>query len=388
MMAETGMKRLTRQTFLRTGARLLLLALLAAAPPAACAQDVKLTPVWVRVADAAGAENKDNETASVETAEFSPDGRLVVSGSKGVMRPGGRVGQAVKLWRVAGGKLLWERPRADELEAVAFTRDGRFVAAGGEDNRCEILSVKDGSVVATLEHPASIDGLRFTPDGKFLLTGCEDQHARIWRTSDWKLMHTIKHGGTGDYAINSIDFTRDGKFLVTGGTNGEAKIWHFDAATGDMKLARTIPHPGHSVKSARISPDGKLLAAGLNRNGGVKVYDFADGRQVAALKFTLPPAAKEGVTMEAVEWTPDGKYLVTGGSEGKDTGGAKDGYGFIRFYRTADLLAGKSEPAHVEEVFRQEYIHFTRDGKLMLTGHEDGTVRVWRVDYAKPQAKR
>jgi WD40 repeat protein len=331
---------------------------------------LKVVHVWTRLGDTSGKVDSDNDTASVESVEFSPNGRLVVSGSKGQMIDGKRVGQAVKLWRVSDGRELWSRPRVDEVEAVSFTPDGRFIVAGGEDNKIEILRVRDGVVIKTLSLKASCDGLRFTHSGKFLAVGDEAQQISIYKVSNWTIQHVIRHGGSGEMAVNSIDFTRDDKIMVSGGSNGEVKIWSFDASKGQLDLMKTLTNEA-AVKSVRISPNGELIAAGLGMGLGVKIWSVKDGKHIATLKLLT----SDPLTMEAVEWTPDGKYLVTGGTEGR----IADGIGHIRFYKTSNLGSQKTEPVLMEKVFRQEYFHFTRNGKLMVSGHEDGTLRTWKI---------
>jgi WD40 repeat protein len=74
--------------------------------------------VWHRVAD------YSPTLRSVETAEFSPDGRLIVSGAK--------FGNYLMLWDVADGSLVWQRVLEAEVEAVTFSPDGKFIAAGDE----------------------------------------------------------------------------------------------------------------------------------------------------------------------------------------------------------------------------------------------------------------
>ena len=54
----------------------------------------ELIPVWTRLGDTTGAVDEEHDIASVESAEFSPDGTLIASGAK---RDG-----SVRVWRVAG----------------------------------------------------------------------------------------------------------------------------------------------------------------------------------------------------------------------------------------------------------------------------------------------
>ena len=69
---------------------------------------LRLEPVWTRVADALG------EPGSVESAEFSPNGKCIVSGTK--------FDYSVVMWRTSDGTELW---RAYHPAGRPGTRHGR-----------------------------------------------------------------------------------------------------------------------------------------------------------------------------------------------------------------------------------------------------------------------
>ena len=345
------------------------------------APPINLVPVWTRIGDDEGRIDQDNETASVESAEFSPDGELIVSASKGRRgKDGRRKGQAVKLWRTERGVEVWLRPRADEVEAVAFSPDGQHVAAGGEDGLVEILQVREGGelllepqLVATLRHEAAIDGLRFSRDGRLLATGDENTDLHLYRTSDWERLAQVNNGGTEPWmAVNQMDFTSDDRHLVAAVSNGDVRIWEVQAEEGgdgtvqaaELNLVRILEEHGGSIKSVRISPDNRFIAAGASEENGVRVWDL-EGNLVKEIPAT-------GGAMETLAWTSDGAYLFTGGTEGKEG----NGIGAIRAYDASDDFA----LVMIEPVFRQEYLHFSTDGRLLVSSHEDGTLRLWDVE--------
>lgn len=365
------------------------------------AEPLNLIPVWTRLGDDEGRVDQERGTASVESAEFSPDGALVISGSKGRAHgDDARRGQAIKLWRVDQGAEVWTRPRADEVEAVAFAPDGRHVAAGGEDHLVEVLQVRgdQGEVltkprlVAELQREAAIDGLRFSHDGRLLAVGDENTTLTLYRTSDWQALATVRHGGSEPWmAVNQMDFSSSDERIATAGSDGAVKLWALEVAessTGAAERATlTLDRPlgGHagSVKSVRFSPDDRLLAAGAGGGSGVKVWNV-QGKLVHEIPAT-------GWIMETVAWTPDGRYLLTGGNEGEaddDNGPFScdydpqtcNGMGAIRAYEAARGFA------HVmtKDVFRQEYLHVSHDGRQLISSHEDGTLRLWNVSYAGP----
>lgn len=339
---------------------------------------LQLDHVWTRIGDSQGVVDEEHDIASVESAEFSPDGTLIASGAK--------KGREIRVWDTATGAMLWEQKHDQEVEVVAFTRDGRYLATGGEDCKVRVWRAGDGEPIRTLDHIASIDGMRFSHSGSLLATGDEAGQVNIWDTSDpdplnWPStpLYTVEHGpdenrpggGSGHSDVNSIDWTQDDRFIVTTGRNLVVKCWEVaHMGDDDYGLRRTFSGHTGSVKSVRLSPDGRYVAAGAG-NSMVKVWTFDDGALVATLTLSEPDA-----TMEAVEFSPDGRFLLTGGTEGKYT---HDGLGNIRFYRVPRDPGDNYELVSTEPVFRQEYFHFNSDGSLLVSSHEDGTLRLWQV---------
>ncbi|MEM6459237.1 MAG: hypothetical protein AAF710_07575 [Planctomycetota bacterium] len=359
-----------------------MIPVVASAGPAAESTGFGLTHRWTTLVDTAGTPGRDNRTSSVEAAEFSPDGALIVAGSKGVMGDDSvRRGQRVVLIDAADGQILWSRDRADELEAVAFSPDGRYFAAGGEDRLVEVFAVRDEDdtplveprLVATLEHDAAIDGLTFDPAGRVLATGDESRNLNFFAVGSWQRVQQQNHGGDLDWmAVNQIAFSPDGRFVFTAGSDGLVGRWLVYEDVGDnsshpgyrLKRIGSFSPDGASVKAVDVSPDGRLVAAGTH--AGVHVYRRVDGRS------HFHPTRR---TTEAVRFTPDGRHLIAGGV----TGQAPGEQGYLTVLPVAELFG--PEPVHATRIdcFRQEYLHFSPDGRALVVSHEDGTATAWDV---------
>ena len=340
---------------------LLLIALLA--DPAAPSPELYpadrpiVVPVWTRIGDFSPT------LRSVEAAAFSPDGRTCASGAK--------FDASVMMWRVADGHLLWERAHESEVECVAFSPDGRYLATGGEDFTARIWEAATGEPVRTIALPRGLDGIAWSHDGRTLAGGDEDgtMHliATVGEPDSWAVRQTIATGDT----INSIAFTRDDARIAVAGnvqeTDADGRHYLgfarlFDVATGDTLVdygpighvvkAGTTMRTG-SLKSIRFSRDESLVACG---GFGKSAYVFET--ETGALVREMAG----GHRIEAIAFTPDGHYLVTGGHAAH-----------LTFYRTGDWST-----AHEQPCVRCEYIDFTRDGRLMLTSHEDsGLLHLW-----------
>ena len=342
------------------------LMVLPALPPAAVGQaqvvprqDTKalaLNPVWTRLADVYG------EQGSIESVEFSPDGYRLVSGSK--------FDNTVIMWRTSDGAELWRQTLPQEIERVAWSPDGQFVASCSEDFMVRVFDAADGTLVKELPHTEGIDGLAWSHGGRWLASG--EEHSlnaagqkqgllRLFDMPAGTLAKSADFGGT----INSVAFTRDDAYVMAAGHDGTVKVWR----TEDMQLAFTyMVQPGvvlgekksYHFISARFHPDEDKLVVGDN-HGYMHVVAFPSGKLLKRFN-------RSGHKIEIVEWTPDGQYLVTAGNDP-----------FIRFFRTEDILSGNRiyTALQVHAGDQAEYLHFSTNGSLMASAHQDGAIRLW-----------
>ena len=315
-------------------------------PAFALAQDPIYNPdvpeifvVWHRVADFAPAMR------AVESARISPDGRVAVSVSK--------FGPAIRVWRVADGTLLWEKDQNAEVECAAFSPDGKRFVTGDEDYFVKIWDTQTGRELKKIEVNSSLDGIAWSHDGKLIAVGSEKGDLLLWDANTFKPMGTLNVGST----INSLDFTSDDKRIVVGGNiqtpNPQTKKTDYfgfarlvDLSGPSPKVVRTYEGPKGSVKSIRISNDQKLVATG-GFDSAARVFELETGKLVH--EFAEPER------IEAVAFTGDGNFLVTGGHQHVMT-----------FYRLRDGQKVFEQPSP-----RTEYLDFSADGRLLLTAHED-----------------
>ena len=66
--------------------------------------------------------------------------------------------------------------------SVAYSPDGRWLAAGGGPGVVKIWDAATGTHLTTLDHPIvdGIESIAFSPDGQWLAAGGDDDTARLW----------------------------------------------------------------------------------------------------------------------------------------------------------------------------------------------------------------
>ncbi len=164
-----------------------------------------------------------------------------------------------------------------------------------------------------------------------------------------------------------VGFSAGGKAVVSMGYDG-VRVW--DAASG-----RALRHfgnaAGQSVHFGALSPDGKLMATGdLSEGVEIRLWDVADG--------TLVRAVNSRRSHTAVAFSPDGKLLV---ALGHDFTALKPTNGLIELW---DTTTGELRHLTQGHDGRAWCATFTPDGKTLVTGGADKTIRLWDVATMKP----
>jgi hypothetical protein len=211
----------------------------------------------------------------------------------------------------------------DWVFGVAFSPDGKRLAAGCRDGNAYVWEAESGKLERALEgHPSWVWSVIFSPDGKRIATACEDGSLFLWDADGQNKMLLAKQPVT----LYVVTFSADGKTLASAGAEGVIVLW--DTAAGTEKQSLT-GHTAHVI-TLRYSPDGKTLASGSDQE--TILWDLETGKP----RHTLAAAANG-----LVAFTADGKNLLT--ATRRWEGG--DGYLMTRWdaatgEKTADVPLG------------------------------------------------
>ncbi|MEG3880856.1 NACHT domain-containing protein [Microcoleus sp. herbarium7] len=112
-----------------------------------------------------------------------------------------------------------------------------------------------------------------------------------------------------------------------------------------------------SIRSVMFSPDGKLLATG-DTDGVVRLWEASSCREILTCKGHTN-------VVESVAFSPDGKILASGS--------------YDKTIKLWDVKTGeclKVLQGHTESVMS---VRFNPDGNILASGSFDGTVRLWDI---------
>ncbi len=126
----------------------------------------------------------------VHCVRFSPDGkRFVGTGNSLDAKQSGTI-----LWDAETGQQLWQRqPGNFTVYTAEFSPDGKTLVSGSSKHQAIIWDVESGTKLATLDgHTKAVYRIFFSPDGSRIFTVSSDGTLRVWDPKCEGEMLTIK----------------------------------------------------------------------------------------------------------------------------------------------------------------------------------------------------
>jgi WD40 repeat protein/serine/threonine protein kinase len=207
-------------------------------------------------------------------------------------------GNEARLWnRKSGVELMAFRPHA-AVAAAQYSPDGRWLVTASWDSSAKVWDVQTGQAVGKLEgvHQGFVNSAVFSADGLQILTASDDGTAQLWNATTRQPVQRFEgHQGRVRQAV----FAPDGKRIATAGDDKSIKLWSLQ--TGECLGTWT----GHewAVLTIQFSPDGQRLVSGSDDNT-TKVWRVQNGECERTLAGHTAPVA-------GVSWSPDGRRIAT-----------------------------------------------------------------------------
>ncbi len=286
----------------------------------------------------------------VQSIRFSPDGKqLAVAGG----HPS-RVGE-VQIWDVEKRKLLVSAPVGyDTVYGVSWSPDGKLVSFGCPDKTVRAIEASSGKqVLQQGSHNDWVIDTAFTTNGAHVISVGRDMTAKLTELATERFIDNITSITPGALrgGIQAVARHPSKDQILVGGSDGIPQIFQVFRQTarkiGDnANLLRKFPAMEGRLFSVAYSPEGARIVAGasLDGHGEVRVFeaifdatistnilkayektasDYTTEEKAAIEKFVTSEIKQTSSTrltnsaVYAVTFSPDGKHVAAGGSDGK-----------------------------------------------------------------------
>lgn len=234
------------------------------------------------------------------------------------------------------------------VSALSFSPNGVLVASASGSS-IEILDLQSGEVTL-LGQPGKQTSIEFSPGGKSLASASGDGRCeiRVWNLQTGQ-MRVLKDSWRGP---SSISFSPDGRQIAASDSdlsNAAIRLW--DLETGK---SRVLGRSTRQITSVALLPDGKHLASG-SWDETVRLWNVHTG-EARILGENCSCVCRIALSRK-------GNKLAAYSLDGK--------------LRVWDVDTGRSRT--VGECFGVNAISFMSDGVALVTGSDDGTVRLWNT---------
>ena len=259
------------------------------------------------------------------------------------------------------------------INLMRFSPDGTRLAVG-TDVAVWIYDVPDGKETALFTgYVGQVNALAFSKDGKILASGGSPNPViQLWDLETGSKFTTLKLVEKHDL-VAALAFSDDSTTLMSLDKFGD--IIHWDVVTGGRSSdTKNVD----AYKVVALSQNGSTLATGDKRGPQIHLWDTTTGRRRVTLNGHTgffkegPDENEKQADLRALAFTQDGKILASG-SEDKT----------VMLWNTQNSAQRTTLRGHEGWITA---VAFSVDGKTVASGDTDAVIKVWNVSTESERA--
>ncbi|KAH8919469.1 WD40 repeat-like protein [Atractiella rhizophila] len=325
----------------------------------------------------------------VEDIQFSPDGKYISVTH----------GQHIQVWKTPSLLIREFAPfklhrtytgHNDDVSSITWSPDSRCFLTASKDNTAKLYTLNPlpGFRPKTFSgHRDSVLAAYFSQDQKTIYTVSRDGALLVWQakreksSSDSELSDDSEMEVDEDMGENAVARTRWGvkakhffpqspayvscvtfhvksNILVVGYSHGIFSLFDISLAssTPTLPVIHTLSISSEKITSVTINPTGEWLAFGAAKMGQLLVWEWASESYVLKQQGHY-------YSMNSLDYSPDGQRIVTGGEDGKvKVWNVESGFNFVTFSEHTSSIST---------------VTFSKNGTVIFSSSLDGTVRAF-----------
>jgi len=291
----------------------------------------------------------------VNSVDLTPDGSLVVSGSKDA---------SVRVWETLTGQCIRTLSGHTKwISQICVSADGRRILSGGWDDTVRLWRLSDGycsNVIEQQEQENSVhvQSVSLSADSQ-IAWAAGDGGVRSWHLRTGRCLLVLP-AGSRQYSddteyVYCVALSPCGRYVASDDGRKIVRLW--SSSTG--VLERRLEGHTNAITSMCFSFDGRFLLTG-SLDGSARIWDIRSGDSRVGF-------AVQSQGIGAVSLTRDDRYAASGGRDG-----------VVRLW---DLLTGECLWKFEGHTGPITSVRFSSDSRVLVSGSNDGTIKVWFLDW-------
>lgn len=284
-----------------------------------------------------------------------------------------------------------------DASAIAWSPDSQYVISTGVFSATvNILDIRTEKQVRVLQRQAGGSAiLAISPDGRYIASdGGADKFntdkqknqvkVLVWDAKTGAPLHRLggPFANPGGNGVTALAFSPDSRTLAVAYIGMAAYIsdevnylYLYDISTGVLIKSFGNVRTGFPMDSIAYSPDGKYLADGSSE-GDIRIWNIESGKLNKTIK------AHSG-SIQSLVYSPDGKWIASGTETGAIRGKLNKATGeFVKRENTDpiriwDASSGKLVATLEGYAGSVRTLAFSWNGKYLAAGTGDKTIRIW-----------
>lgn len=208
--------------------------------------------VYVFNLDKFSKTNYGNDNDWFECVAISPSNKTIAVGTADK--------NIVHVWNLETGEEITSFSGSkNEIVAVEFSPDGKFIAAGTDYNWIKLWNLTTGELVRTFRgHDSWIRDIDISQNSSLLASASSDQTVKIWNIENGELLKTL----SGHQAwVMGVQFSPDADMLISYSDDRSIKIWDVDSGNLLSEISSYYDNSSNILYStkASFSPEGNAI---------------------------------------------------------------------------------------------------------------------------------
>jgi WD40 repeat protein len=315
-------------------------------------------------------QRMDREVIAVA---WSPDSRhFVATDTTGIMT----------VWTV-GGQQVYSQSTFDSENntwpsLIAWSPNGKYLALGGSS--VHIWNAQSGGLLSSFPNVVGTV-VAWSPDSKRIASGGAFGKIQIWEPESGRVQLIVQayKNTEGEVVIISLAWSPDGSHIVALGPHQGDFLAFWNTTTGEATLLpfnepvdELFPN---FINSIAWSPDGKHVAAAYHSEDKGRVALWSRQEQGRSWSYDGSVTAHFWVVYE-ISWSPDSTHFATVGQDNKIQIWSTSNKTLLNTSTTSDPDANYGEGFHF---YALQALGWSPDGKYLLAGDSAGQVWLWMV---------